>query len=235
MVVAVTDPDGDRRREALARVAQSGDADADWAIEGFATIALLDSDAQARCVAIRALERSADARAIDPLHKILDHRRLPATVVRPPSDPVRADATLALSRLSEQRVVPEADRARVAAVLLERLRGDSDRHVRAAAARGVACYPSNEAVEALIAAMRDADFAVVFACEDALVKLTGATHHCVAAEWERWLEANRAAPLAGAGNLPESRRPPYTNPIGEAGYKFKRFWRTIFPPSKDQN
>ncbi|MFN0134741.1 MAG: HEAT repeat domain-containing protein [Phycisphaerae bacterium] len=234
MIIAVTDPDPDVRREAVGRVARSRKADEEWAVDGFITIALLDSDTQARCVAVRGLEEGRDPRSIDALLKLLNHRNYKPEEVKPPAAVLRADASLALARLCESGMIVESQREPLAATFLNRLSSDEDRHVRIASARGLANFPGDETLRGLIAGLRDTDFAVVHRCEESLVRLTGVSHHCVAAEWERWYEENKGEPFVRAGQVPDSRKPPYSNKLGESWYKTKRFWRTIFPPQKGE-
>ena len=58
LLVAVSDTDPDIRRDAIAEVAESDQRDKDWAIKGMSTVALLETDTHARCVAIRGLGAS---------------------------------------------------------------------------------------------------------------------------------------------------------------------------------
>ncbi|MFQ5806330.1 MAG: HEAT repeat domain-containing protein [Phycisphaerae bacterium] len=125
-------------------------------------------------------------------------------------------------------------RGEVLATFLGRLRGDPDRHVRIAAARGLRHFCQEEAVRGLIAGLRDEDFAVVHQCEYSLAWLTGVTHDCDSYRWEQWLEANRDDAFARAGTLPESRQPPYTSRWGKLAYNTKQFFRWIFPGSKEK-
>lgn len=234
MIIAVTDPDPDVRREAVGRVAKSKKVHEDWAVDGFVTIALLDSDTQARCVAVRGLEQGRDARAVATLLKLLNHRNYKPEEVKPPAAVLRADAALALARLCEAGIVAADQRDSVMSTFLSRLSSDDDRHVRIAAARGLAEFAGDDSLRGLIAGLRDADFAVVHRCEDSLVQLTGVSHQCVAADWERWYEENKGEPFVKAGQVPDSRKPPYSNKFGETWYRTKRFWRTVFPPQKGE-
>ncbi|MFQ5806329.1 MAG: HEAT repeat domain-containing protein [Phycisphaerae bacterium] len=100
MIIAVSDADPDVRRDAVAKIAKSKKHDQEWAIKGFVAIALLESDPQARCVAIRALGRTRDQRAVETCLKILNYRRQPSDQVVPPDDLCRWDATEALADLA---------------------------------------------------------------------------------------------------------------------------------------
>jgi HEAT repeat protein len=234
MLVAVSDADPDLRRKAVANVAESKQSDSGWAIKGFVAIALLESDSQARCVAIRALGQTGDRRAVETMLKLLDYRNQPPQEVRPPDALCRWDATDALADLTAEGAVPEDLRAAVRDMLLDRLRGDSERHVRIAAARGLGCYVEEQCVRALIVGLRDEDFAVAHQCEESLVRLTGRTHGCSALEWNEWFEANREDLFAHAGEVPESRRPEYTNRLDKFGHDTKQLFRWLFPGKKEE-
>jgi len=232
MLIAVSDEDPDARREAVARVAASGQVGSEWALKGLATVALLETDTQTRCVAIRGLARSRSPQAVEVCLKILNWRDQPPREVRPPDDLCRWDATVALADLSQAGVVPEEERDAVAQTLRRHLRTDSSRHVRVAAARGLACYRDVETLRALIDGLHDEDFAVVQRCEMSLVALTGQTCDCNPYAWRRWLEEHGDAPFANAGRIPPSRRPPYDNRLEKIWYDTRQFFRWLFPGPK---
>lgn len=233
MIIAVSDADPDIRRDAVARVAKSKKCGEEWAIKGFIAIALLESDAQARCVAIRALGRTGDPRAVETCLKILNYRQHPAAEVRPPNDLCRWDATAGLAGLAAGPLSEEL-RGAVLETLLDRLQRDSDRHVRIAAARGLQHFAELDVARGLIGGLRDEDFAVVHECEQSLAWLTGITHDCDPYRWEQWLEANGDDAFVRGGTLPESRRPPYEGRWGSMTYKTRQFFRWLFPGSKEK-
>jgi HEAT repeat protein len=233
MIIAVSDADPDLRRSAVAKVAESKKYDQEWAIKGFIAIALLESDPQARCVAVRALGQTGDPRAVETCLKILNYREHPPAEVRPPDDLCRWDATDALAELSAGPL-PEELRSEVLETFLARLRGDPDRHVRIAAAKGLRHFPEPDALHGLIDGLRDEDFAVVHECENSLAWLTGVTHDCDPYLWEQWLEAHEDTTFARAGQLPESRQPPYEGRWDKLAYKTKEFFRWVFPGRKEK-
>lgn len=232
MEAAVTSKDPAVRREAVVRVAKGRHAADDWAISGYEALALLDEDPHVRCLALRALARTRSPRATDAALKILNHDDYPTGEVRPPDATTRADAALALADLSIAGVVTAQQRPAVVSTLLERLRTDKDKQTRAYAARGLGAFAQEDVVRALIAGISDPDFVVVHACEDSLVRLTGVTNRCNAGDWEKWFESNRNNVFAGAGSVPESRRPRYTNRFEQAGYEMSEWWDGFFPESK---
>lgn len=233
MVVAVASEDPDVRRDAVAEVAKSDAYNQDWAIKGFLAIALLESDTQARCVAIRALAKTHDPRATEAALKIIHFRDYPPEEVWPPDELCRWDATVALADLSAADAVPEMQRERTFETLIERLAVDPNRHVRIAAARALGEYARPQAVEALIGGLRDDDFAVVYQCEDSLVRLTGHTHSADVTAWQAWYADHRDDLFAMRGHIPESRRLPYDNRFEKAGYEMKQFFRLLVPESKE--
>ncbi len=233
MVLAVSSEDPDVRRDAVTEIADSKKYDQEWAIKGFVAIALLEDNAQTRCVAIRALARTGDPRAVDTMLKILHAHEHPKEVF-PPDALARWDATKALADLSARDLVPEEHKTAVHETLLDRLRLDSDRHVRLAAARGLGCYPSLASVEVLIMGLRDEDFAVAHQCETSLVKLTGHTHDANALAWEEWVAQNRDELFADAGHVPPSRMPPYSNRWEKFSYETKDLIRWLWPGEKEE-
>jgi hypothetical protein len=234
MILAVSSQDPDVRRDAIAEVSDSKKCDSEWAIKGYVAIACLDSNEQPRCIAIRALARTGDPRATETLLKILNHTDHPTHEVWPPTPLVRWDAAEGLATLSESGHVPEAQQSQVCDVLMQRLNIDTDRHARIAAARGLGEYPTPKVVKALVNGLRDDDFAVVHQCETSLVKLTGCTHHADVLAWERWLEESGDQLFAHAGEVPESRRPPYETRWQKFTYETKDLVRWLWPGTKEE-
>lgn len=233
MVLAVSSEDADVRRDSAARISKSKQYDREWAIKGFVAIALLESDPQTRCVAIRALGRTGDPRAVETVLKILNYRDHPPQEIWPPVTLCRWDALEVLASMSAAGQIPEQHRGLALKTLLEGLRLDRDRHARIAAARGLGYYPGEDTVRALIEGLRDEDFAVVHQCEGSLVQLTGRTHGGDALAWEAWLEANRGDLFAHVGEVPESRRPPYRNGWEKASYDARELIRWLWPGAKE--
>jgi HEAT repeat protein len=234
MLIAVSSDDADARRDAVAEISASKQYDRDWAIKGFVAIALLESEPQTRCVAIRALARTGDPRATDAALKILNYHDYPPQEVWPPNELCRADAALAIATLAAAGKIPDEQQDPVYQTMLDRLRNDTDRHARIAAARGLAYFPRNDTIPALIAALRDEDFAVAHQCEESLVQLTGITHNANAQAWEEWAAENSADPFAQAGTIPESRRPPYRNGLEKTAYDTRELLRYLWPGTKEE-
>lgn len=229
MILAVSSEDPDVRRDAVTRVSDSKKYDEEWAIKGLRAIALLESDVQTRCVALRALGRTGDPRAVEAMLMILNHERYPAKEVWPPQSLCRWDATVALADMSARGQIPAEQRDDVRATLVRQLKNDHVRHARIAAARGLGYYQNTDALEALIDGLEDDDFAVVHQSEASLVQLTGYTFDCSVSAWEQWYAEHHDAPFAKAGYVPESRRPPYEGKWGKAWYETKEFIVWLWP------
>lgn len=234
LVTAVSSPDPDVRRDAVAEISKSEDYDREWAIKGFVAIALLESDQQTRCVAIRALARTGDPRAVETALTILNVDDYKPEEVWPPTPLVRWDACVALADLSASGQVPPEQSERVRETLLKRLRLGTDRHARIAAARGLGEYQAESVVEALIDGLRDSDFAVAHQCENSLVRLTGYTHNTDAYAWQQWLESHRGDLFAHAGEVPESRQLPYDGRWGKFAYETKDLFNYLWPGAKEE-
>ncbi len=234
MLVAVSSDDPDARRDAVARISKSKLYNREWAIKGFVAIALLESEPQTRCVAIRALTRTGDPRATETALKILNYTEQPPAEVWPPVPIVRWDATLALAELSERGQVPAEQQEAVFTTLIKQLRLDPERHARVAAARGLGFYPRTETIPALIEGLKDEDFAVIHECENALVRLTGQTHDANALAWQEWYAAHSADAFANAGYIPESRRLPYDNALEKTVYDTHELVQWLWPGTRDE-
>jgi hypothetical protein len=211
MIIALESERADERRKGVAIVAGSGERTKQWAIDGMTVIALLDTDTHARCIALRGLVAAKAPQRLDTILKIIESQKYDSTEVRPADEVLRADALDVLADELLAGDVPPGREESIRAILLDRLQNEPLREGRVAAARGLAHFADIEVIERLITRLDDAEFAVVWQCEESLVKLTGVTHSCRAVEWRDWLNANRESALARRGEQVASRRPRYTN------------------------
>lgn len=233
MLVAVSDSDADLRRDAIARVAASKQHDADWAVKGLCAVALLETDPQVRCAAIRGLGQSRDARAVEALLKLLNFRDFPPREVRPPEDECRWDALAGLGLLSKANVVPAESQPTAAEMLQVALKRDSFWPARVAAAQALVSYPSAETLQALLLGLADENFTVAYESDRALTALTGAAPGGSALAWQQWLAEHPDNVFAHRGEIPPGKEPPYTNQVGKAVYDTRQFFWWLFPGRKE--
>lgn len=239
MIVAMTERNPDVRREAAAQVSGSAAHREPWAVEGLSTMALLDSDAHTRCVAIRGLARGGDALAAGVLIRILaapDSARsargadaLPVADVRPAPPDVRWEAALGLGQLAQRDQIADADRAAVETALQSSLTQDRDRNVRIAAAEGLAHFPSEPSVQTLVAALGDPDFAVARQAEVSLATLTGVSHGVRQEAWLAWLSENRETMFAAGGRAPKELQRDPREPLPRMMHNAREWSRWLAP------
>lgn len=232
LLVAVSDADPDIRRDAIAEVAESDQSGKDWAIKGMSTVALLETDTHARCVAIRGLGASGRPEGVDVALKILNAPSYVASEVWPPGPLVRADAAAVLSEAADRGAILPEQRELVRATLIASLK-DEEPEVRVPAAKGLRRFPEPEVVDALIEATRDDVFAVAYEADYSLAVLTGQSFDCRYHAWAAWREANANRLFVDGGRMPEKHQPPYSGRWGKFVYDSKKVFQTIVPASKE--
>ena len=191
----------DERRRGTAALADSRDAGADWALKAFDAIARTDVDAMVRVAAIRGLSRTADARCIPTLVKLLDSADAEANDVRKAPPVVRWDAAKLLLQVVDRYHYEEAQRPEIVRCLLDRAAKEADRNVRMTCIDTLAYFAENRIPPVLVDCLEAEDFAVRHAAERSLITLTGATHNHDADAWRSWLAAH-PDPFAEAGKTP---------------------------------
>lgn len=199
MILAVEGSNPDLRREAVVTVAESNARNEPLAIDGFVAIARVEADPRVRCAAIRALREVNDPAVIDTLVRIVDYDRRARPEVRRPTIDVRREATAALVHWLDQPALVGERRQAVRDALLVALR-DNNYHARAEAARGLANFPHDRTVlEALIRALDDDKFTVVYAADQSLETVTGVTQPASQRAWREWYRDHRGDPFAARG------------------------------------
>ncbi len=206
MLVALESDNADIRREALTKVAKSRAITDDWAIRGLDAIARTDKASQVRCVALRTLSRADDARAVSVSLQVLNHEKH-ADSVRAPDDDVRWECLLILERNCTHGTVAEKEREAVRDTFIQHVTHSKHRDARVTSARGLRHFLDRPALDALIEALKDRDFGVVYQAERSLAMLTGTTHNHDPDAWKQWL-SETADPFADAGMIPETLDPP---------------------------
>jgi hypothetical protein len=190
----------DVRRDAIVRLSKTRYVTRDVVVRGLSVIAETDRSSSVRCAAIGALQHAGDPRLAEPMLRILASDLQRDSNVLPADESVRCQAAQALAGLVQRgAAAPEhADRIRETAVRL--LQTDPSRDVRVCGAQMLGYLPNADALEALIAALEQRDFGVVYECERSLMRLTGTTHGHDPRAWRQWLAATDA-PFADAGRL----------------------------------
>ena len=188
---AVASDNPDERREGIMWLGQPERCSQDFAVKLLAVVLRKDPDPTVRSAAATALAKSVNSLAIDPLIEALDD----------PNMYVRLDAAKALANRN-------SDNAKRA--LLVRLGKDFEPQVRAAVCRSLSGYHDRRALEALINALRDSDFAVVYQAEQSLIRMTGHAYQYDVEAWTRWLAGlgPDGDPFAQAGQTPPSMQTP---------------------------
>lgn len=191
----------DERRKAVLRIGNGRERPPDAVFAVLSTVARTDSHSSVRCAAIRALTHFMEERAVEPLIMLLLYEKHPKKVF-PPGARVRWDTILAISQAKELGLIPDEEKAGVRVELIRTLLSETDRNVRMASADALGEFFHRDVVEALIGALREEDFGIVYAAEGSLVALTGVTHQYDADAWLAWLKQTED-PFANAGLIPE--------------------------------
>ncbi len=208
-IEALQTENADERRKRIRDVLKSKESRSEWAVKVFASVAKIDTDPQVRCMAIKGLRQSADRRVAEPLLMILNHKDFPKQVA-PPQPEVRWDATEVLAFLSDLGEIPEEHRAWAQRTLVRLVTDDPDRNVRICAAQGLRNFPDPDVLTALVRALEDDDFAIRYAAEGSLERLTGQRFDYDPDAWREWI-GNVEDPFAVfAESAPEA--PPIESP-----------------------
>lgn len=193
----------DERRQGVIGLAQSRDAASDWAMRVYDTVARTDTDPMVRCAAIRAMTAWAGSPQVPTALKLLRSDAGKAADVRPAPGPVRWEAAKLLEAVAREGGYEDAQREEIVATLLDRAAKDQDRLVRLTVIEMLGYFPQQPVPAALVDVIElEDDFALQHAAENALVTLTGVTHHHDADAWRKWL-AETPNPFERAGELPE--------------------------------
>lgn len=191
----------DERRRNVIDLAESKDAQADWAVKTFDSIARTDVDATVRCAAIGGLSKSADQRSVTSLIKITEAIDGDGPDVKRAAPVVRWDAIRLLARIVDRHTYEELQRPDIVRCLIERAKSDVDRNVRLTAIDTLAYFAEQPIPSCLVECLDSDDFAIRNAAEKSLIALTGATHQHDADAWRTWL-ASHPDPFAEAGKSP---------------------------------
>lgn len=191
------EPSAGARRAAIEQITRTWHADTPMAIETYAEVARRDENDSVRCAAIRALKDHAPETAVQTMIDLLE--KVGGDDIRDPSATVRWEAMVALHELLSGERFPETSENSLRKIAIVRMHTDPSRDVRLTSARVLGHLPHSDSVEALIEALKQGDFGVVYEAEQSLTRLTGQSFDQNPRRWEEWLRATND-PLAAQGS-----------------------------------
>jgi len=198
--VALDAESADARREAVVQVSKSPHFANEIVVRVLATIARADKSESVRYAAARALAKSEVLGAVEPLVEIVSAPDDSVSGSGPRLGMVCAAALEGLGPFVARGGLSDEQRCACEAAAIDLLKKHLSRDVRLSAARFLRRFPSRGVLNALIDALDQRDFGVVYQSERSLMHLTGETFDCNAAAWRKWLTTTDA-PFAGAGLL----------------------------------
>ncbi len=216
LLQALEEEGPDDRRRAIRRISRSKYVGKPITIKTMSLIAKTDASQIVRRQAVRTLGLSGQQQAFEPLLALLDAENHLKEVLAP--DPALERICLdELHRLLDTGLAP-AEPADVIHIARRHLREEPDREVRMASCRVLGCFGEPDALDALIEALAQQELAVNHEAEQALIRLTGMTHHGDYQQWRTWREKT-TDPFARAGQQPAevaqgSKSRPWWKPFG---------------------
>jgi hypothetical protein len=209
----------DKRREAVARIAESGYVDSEKAFDVLDQVARTEPVLQIRCIAVRAFARYEDDRPIGTLLKIMQTDN-GSEQSQLPSEDLRWEVARTLMILARKDVLGEQQQKLACDLFIKLLRNDDSRNVRLIAAEALQEFHKNRVLQPLVNKLHSRDFALADQARRSLIALTGVNHGYDTEAWEKWI-AKAEDPFKAAGR--------YTHAPGESGpgwlQQQKRFWR----------
>jgi len=207
--LALTNPDADIRRAAVVQVGKTRHHGIPVAMDALALIARSDRSAAVRCAAIRVLARHPGPTAATTMLTLLTPETRKSSTL-PAGPGVRRAAMSALSHFSSDSLFEGEAEAAVRKAGIRHLLHDESRDVRIDAAALLAHHPHLDTARALIDALGQSDFAVVFEAERSLRYLTGQSFGYDAGRWRAWLETT-SSPFE-QGRVMQARQNPPKRP-----------------------
>lgn len=195
VLYALQDENPDTRRRYLRAIINRKELRQDWCIKSLDVIARTDTDAQVRCMAIRALGASGRVEAIDTCLAILSPK-LTTKPVRQGEDDVRFDCLSLLEQRLRDKAVPADRMENVRQVMLKAAADEQNHQARMTGVRALRYFPGPETLAVLINTLREDNFGLMFEAEMSLRTLTGHTGDYEADSWQKWLK-EQPDPFAG--------------------------------------
>ncbi|HOJ73831.1 MAG TPA: HEAT repeat domain-containing protein [Phycisphaerae bacterium] len=204
---ALESTNGDLRREAVVRIAESSYWASDDAFHVLDAVARTDPLSQVRCIAIRTLARYNDARPVGPLLAILTANPAASQPAEaralPGDDDVRWEAARALHEMQRKRLLSPEQESAACELYIQLQRSDPSRNVRIVSTKALGEFRDRRVFAPLIRSLRNPDFMIADSAERSLIALTGQSHQYDANAWNKWLEET-PDPFAHAGEAPTS-------------------------------
>ena len=189
---ALKNDNPDIRYKSLKELAKSNSYKDDWAVMSIEVIARTDPSPSVRALAVHTLGRVADKEVVKVLKEALND----------PNGRVRAEAAWALAQIDFENIgMNKKERESVSQALSASLASDESVDVRINSAMALEHFKDRKVLYALIAALKDKDFAVQFQAEKSLVLLTGKTFYGNADKWVAWFEDTKN-PFENSGHIP---------------------------------
>ncbi len=173
-------PDADLRREGVLMLGEGEAAGWKATPEILAIMAIGDTEPQVR------------AASVGVLFRIGEKERLPDVLAKASQD------VSALVRLESVAGLSQGGDDSSRNLLLNLLNRDTESEIRGRAAEALGNYPNRRAVQALIAALDDDDFGVIYHAQQSLRKLTGKDFADDARLWNEWFISTKE-PFAESG------------------------------------
>jgi hypothetical protein len=221
-LIAMKSNNADDRYRCLVELEKSKAYRADWAVKAMLVIAKSDPSSSVRALAVHNLGRLNDPKVWPVLAQAMDDA----------DDRVRFEAAWGLSQNTLTRSPENAEALNaVQKALLRGLASDRNVDVRLNAARALGQLQDSTVLMALIAALKDTDFAIKYESEQSLIRLTGRTFHGNAGKWLTWMNETKD-PFADAGKVPPELAKPQQNFFEKSRDSFNRFYEEWQGPAK---
>ncbi|MCK4661103.1 MAG: hypothetical protein KAV82_16405 [Phycisphaerae bacterium] len=198
------------RRDAVVRVSRATHLTNDVVIRALTTIARTDRNRSVRCAAVRALDKAGTRQVIEPLLEIVSASVEPVDPGDRGSGEVPLAALQGLDLLVARNLLSDEQLKVCERSAIVLLGSHGSRDVRVLSARILRQFRSGAVLTALIDALEQRDFGVVYQSERSLMHLTGEEYDYLADRWRKW-RAKTNDPFEGAGRLDYKLYPPEEN------------------------
>ncbi len=219
---AMKSSDADLRYKTLVELAKSKALKDDWAVKAMIVVVTTDPSPSVRALAAHNLGRVGDKRVLSALTGALEDS----------DERVRQEAAWGMTQFNIVDCGAEAKTIQAAQKeLLQALSADSAVDARINSARALGQFKNRDVLLALIAALKDTDFAVRYEAELALVHLTGVTFEGNAGKWLTWLDKTKDL-FANAGQIPPELAQPKPGTFQKAKDDLYQFYVDWQGPAK---